>query len=325
MSDSHGHHHAPPAQNEGRLWAVFVLTFLFLVAEVIGGLWAHSLALLSDAAHVSTDVAAVAIAIIAIRVGRRPADEQRTYGYYRFEILGVILNALLLFAVAIYILYEAYLRLSNPPELHSIGMLIIAGLGLAVNLICMKIIISGQRDSLNMKAAYLEVLADTVGSAGVIIGAVIIYLTQWWWMDSLVAIGIGLWVLPRTWQLCKQSVHILLEGVPDGLKVKTIHEALMAIEGVESIHDLHVWSLTIDKVSLTVHLVCPERATQDVLEDAMDVLAQEFSIFHVAIQCEEHQCAMSRPEVEHYQEAEVSAHDYSHTKKTPLSLPGQDD
>ncbi|MDE2421202.1 MAG: cation transporter [Gammaproteobacteria bacterium] len=316
MSDSHGHHHAPATQNEGRLWAVLILTSLFLVAEVLGGLWAHSLALLSDAAHVSTDVAAVAIAIIAIRVGRKPADEQRTYGYFRFEILGVILNALLLFAVAIYILYEAYLRLSNPPELHSIGMLMIACLGLIVNLICMKIITSGQRDSLNMKAAYLEVLADTVGSAGVILGAWIIYVTQWWWVDSLVAIGIGLWVLPRTWQLCKQSVHILLEGVPAGLKVQTIREALIAIDGVESIHDLHVWSLTMSKVSLTVHLVCPERATQEVLEDAMDILAQQFSIFHVAIQCEEHRCAMSRPEVEHYQEAEVSAHDYSHTDRS---------
>jgi len=321
MSDSHGHHHAPTTQNEGRLWTVFILTFLFLVAEVCGGLWSHSLALLSDAAHVSTDVAAVAIAIMAIRVGRRPADEQRTYGYYRFEILGVILNALLLFAVALYILYEAYLRLTNPPELHSIGMLVIACLGLAVNLICMKIITSGHRDSLNMKAVYLEVLADMVGSVGVIIGAVIIYLTQWWWVDSLVAIGIGLWVLPRTWQLCKQSVHILLEGVPDGLKVKTIREALLEIDGVESIHDLHVWSLTIDKVSLTVHLVCPERATQDVLEDAMDVLAQQFSIFHVAIQCEEHRCAMSRPEVEHYQEAEVSAHDYSHIDRSYTDEP----
>lgn len=321
MSDSHDHghdHHALGAKNEGRLWVVLALTCIFLVAEVLGALWANSLALLSDAAHVSTDAAAIAIAIMAIRVGRRPADDQRTYGYYRFEILAVILNALLLFAVAIYILYEAYLRIANPPALHSTGMLVIATLGLIVNLICMKII-SGDHESLNMKAAYLEVLADAVASMGVIVGALIIYFTQWWWVDSVVAIGIGLWVLPRTWQLLKQSVHILLEGVPDGLNVNEIRDALLQIDGVESIHDLHVWSLTVNKVSLTAHLVCPQRPMQDVLEDAMDLLAKRFSIYHVAIQCEEHQCAMSRPEIEHYQEAEESAHEYSHTPPRTLS------
>lgn len=327
MSDSphHNHdHHAIGAKNEGRLWIVLALTCTFLVVEVLGALWADSLALLSDAAHVSTDAAAIAIAIMAIRMGRRPADEQRTYGYYRFEILAVIINALLLFAVAIYILYEAYLRLSNPPALHSIGMLVIATMGLLVNLICMKLI-SGDHDSLNMKAAYLEVLADAVASVGVIVGAVIIYLTQWWWVDSIVAVGIGLWVLPRTWHLLKQSVHILLEGVPDGLNINEIRDALLQIDGVESLHDLHVWSLTVNKVSLTAHLVCPQRPQQEVLEDAMDLLAKRFSIYHVAIQCEEHRCAMSRPEVEHYQQAEVSVYEYSHTKNTALPPHAHDD
>lgn len=327
MSDSHhhDHHHALEIKNEGRLWAVLALTCLFLVAEVLGGLWTHSLALLSDAAHVSTDAAAIAIAIMAIRVGRRPADDQRTYGYYRFEILAVILNALLLFAVAVYILYEAYLRISNPPTLHSTGMLVIATLGLIVNLISMKVI-SGNHDSLNMKAAYLEMLADALASVGVIVGALIIYITKWWWVDSIVAIAIGLWVLPRTWHLLKQSVHILLEGVPEGLHIHEVRDSLLQIDGVESIHDLHVWSLTVNKVSLTTHLVCPQRPMQDVLEDAMDLLAKRFSIYHVAIQCEEHSCAMSRPEVEHYQEAEVSVYEYSHTRSCTLSQrPAQDD
>jgi cobalt-zinc-cadmium efflux system protein len=312
MSDSHSHHHTQGTQNERRLWIVLTLTCLLLVAQVFGGLWTHSLALLSDAAHVATDAAAVAIAIMAIRVGRRPADDERTYGYYRFEILAVILNASLLFIVASYILYQAYLRISNPPELHSIGMLGVACLGLIVNLVCIKII-SADHESLNMKAAYLEVLADTLSSAGVIIGAIIIYLTQWWWVDSIVAVAIGLWILPRTWRLLKKSVHILLEGVPEGLHIQHIRQALLEIDGVDSIHDLHVWSLTVNKVSLTAHLVCPSRPSQEVLEDAMDLLAKRFAIYHVAIQCEEHRCAMSRPEVEHYQEAQQSAHDYSHT------------
>lgn len=325
MNDSHEHdHHALGTKNEGRLWVVLFLTCVFLVAELLGGLLTHSLALLSDAAHVLTDAASIAIAIMAIRMGRRPADEQRTYGYYRFEILAVILNTLMLFAVAIYILYQAYLRISHPPILHSTGMLLIAILGLLVNLLCMKII-TGDHDSLNMKAAYLEMLADAVASMGVIGGALIIALTQWWWVDSVVAIGIGLWVLPRTWRLLKQSVHILLEGVPEGLCIPEIRDALLEIEGVESMHDLHVWSLTVNKVSLTTHLVCPQRPTQEVLEDAMDVLAQRFSIYHVAIQCEEHPCAMSRPEVEHYQEAEESAHEYSHTCSRALSSQRQDE
>ncbi len=312
MSDLHNHHHTEGTQNERRLWVVLTLTCALLIAEVLGGLWTNSLALLSDAAHVATDAAAVAIAIMAIRVGRRPADDKRTYGYYRFEILAVILNAVLLLTVAVYILYQAYLRISNPPELNSMGMLGIALLGLIVNLVCIKII-SGDHQSLNMKAAYLEVLADTLSSAGVIIGSIIIYLTQWWWVDSIVAIGIGLWILPRTWTLFKKSIHILLEGVPEGLHIQRIREALLQIDGVESIHDLHVWSLTVNKVSLTAHLVCPSRPSQSVLEDAMDLLANRFSIYHVALQCEEHRCAMSRPEGEHYHQAPESAHDYSHT------------
>jgi len=312
--DDHGHDLS--GQSEGRLWWVLLLTTAFLIAEVAGGVLSHSLALLSDAAHVFTDVAAIAIAILAIRFGRRPADDQRTYGYYRFEILAVIFNALLLFAVAGYILYTAYQRLSSPPELHSVGMMIVAGVGLLVNLACMKIITAGHDlhtdRGLNMRAAYLEVLADMVGSAAVIVGGLVIYLTHWWWVDSLVALLIGLWVLPRTWSLLSHSVHILLEGVPRGLSIGEIRQALAEIDGVDSLHDLHVWSLTVDKVSLTAHLVCPERPQQEVLEDAMALLGKRFAIHHVAIQCEEHACAMNRPEVEHYQESGVPVHEYGH-------------
>jgi len=312
MSD---HHAELTRQNEARLWWVLGLTCLLLIAETVGGLLTHSLALLSDAAHVSTDVAAIGIAIMALRVGKRMADEQRTFGYYRFEILAVVLNALLLFAVAIYIVSAAYMRLQHPPELESLGMLLVAMLGLVVNVICMKIMIAGRHDSLNMKAAYLEALSDMVGSGGVIVAAVVIHMTGWWWVDALVAVGIGVWMLPRMWVLFRSSVHILLEGVPERLNVRDIRTALSQIDGVESIHDLHIWSLTMDKVSLTVHLVCPARAQQEVLEDAMDLLARRFAIYHVAIQCEEHPCAMSRPEIEHYKDSEISVYEYSHVQK----------
>jgi cobalt-zinc-cadmium efflux system protein len=293
--------HLHEAQNEKRLWWALGLTASFLIAEVIGGLITGSLALLSDAAHMFTDTAALAIALAAVRLARRPADNQRTYGYYRFEILAAAFNALLLFAVAMYIIYEAIARINNPPELHTGGMLLVATAGLVVNLIAVKLLSGGQSQSMNVRGAYLEALADLVGSIGVIIGVLIIWLTHWWWVDSLVAVGIGLWVLPRTWVLLRDSLHILLEGVPERVDVEAIRVALSAVDGVESIHDLHVWSLTSQKVTLTVHVVCPERAVQAVLDDAMAMLSAQFDIHHVAIQCERAPCGMTRPEGLHYQ------------------------
>jgi cobalt-zinc-cadmium efflux system protein len=301
MAHAHDHVHIYEAQNEKRLWWALGLTASFLIVEVIGGWVTGSLALLSDAAHMFTDTAALAIALAAVRLARRPADNQRTYGYYRFEILAAAFNALLLFAVAMYIIYEAVVRINNPPELHTGGMLLVATAGLVVNLIAVKLLSGGQSQSMNVRGAYLEALADLVGSVGVIIGALIIWWTQWWWVDSLIAVGIGLWVLPRTWVLLRDSLHILLEGVPESVNVEAIRLALSAVDGVESIHDLHVWSLTSQKVTLTVHVVCPARSAQAVLDDAMAMLSTQFNIHHVAIQCEQSACAMTRPEGQHYQ------------------------
>ncbi len=298
MGHDHAHHHE--RTNEKRLWWAFMLTATFLVVEVIGALITGSLALLSDAAHMFTDTAALAIALAAVRLARRPADDQRTYGYYRFEILAAAFNAILLFMVAMYILYEAWQRIGNPPELHTGGMLIIAIAGLLVNLIAVKLLMGGQHDSLNVRGAYLEALADLIGSVGVIIGALVIWLTDWWWVDSIIAVGIGLWVLPRTWVLLRDSLHILLEGVPTNIDVSAIRQALQALDGVESIHDLHIWSLTSNKVTLTVHLVCPHKPTQQVLDDAMQMLAERFEIRHVSIQCEQAPCNMTKPESQHY-------------------------
>ena len=195
------------------------LTFGFLLAEVIGGVVTGSLALISDAAHMFTDAAALAIALAAIRIARRPADVRRTYGYHRFEILAAAFNALLLFAVALYILFEAYQRFRNPPEIQSTGMLVIASLGLVVNLISIRLLSGGKDSSLNVKGAYLEVWSDLLGSLGVIAGALVIRFTGWAWVDTLIAVAIGFWVLPRTWVLLKDSLNILLEGVPEGIDV----------------------------------------------------------------------------------------------------------
>lgn len=254
MSASHAHG-IPSTDNERALRIALALTGSFLIAEVIGGVLTGSLALISDAAHMLTDTAALAIALAAIRIARRPADRRRTYGYHRFEILAAAFNALLLFAVALYILVEAYRRFTSPPEIHSVGMLVVASIGLIVNLISIRLLSGGQSDSLNVKGAYLEVWSDLLGSIGVIVGAVVIQLTGWSWVDPLVAVAIGLWVLPRTWILLKDSLNILLEGVPEGIDLGDVEQAMLAVPGVLSIHDLHLWSLTTGKTSLTAHVV----------------------------------------------------------------------
>ena len=253
---SAGHNHAlPKGQNQKYLLIAFVLTSTFLVAEVIGGLVTGSLALLSDAAHMLTDASALAIALIAIQIAKRAADSRRTFGYHRFEILAASFNAIMLFFVAMYILYEAYRRFKSPIEIQSMGMLIIASLGLIINLISMKLLSSGKDASLNIKGAYLEVWSDMLGSVGVIAGALIIRFTGWTWVDSVIAVGIGFWVLPRTWILLREGINVLLEGVPEHIDLEKLRKSVSDIAGVRSIHDLHVWSITSGKISLTMHVV----------------------------------------------------------------------
>lgn len=286
---SSGHSHAiPSTQNERNLWLALALTFAFLIAEVIGGILTQSLALISDAAHMLTDVAALAIALAAIRIARRPADQQRTYGYYRFEILAAAFNALLLFAVGIYILYEAYQRLGNPPEIQSTGMLVIAVVGLVVNLTSMRLLSAGKDSSLNLKGAYLEVWSDMLGSIGVIIAAIVIKVFGWGWVDSLVAAAIGLWVLPRTWMLLKESINILLQGVPQGVDMERLNAAIRAIHGVVDIHSMHVWALTTGKNVLSAHLVIdPSRNDgASVIAAVTEAASDEFGITNSTVQIE---------------------------------------
>ena len=290
---SAGHDHGASTANERNLWIVLGLTTAFMVAEIIGGVVTRSLALISDAAHMFTDAAALAIALAAIRIGKRAADHKRTFGYYRFEILAAAFNAVVLFLVAGYILYEAYARFRDPPEIQSAGMLVIATIGLAVNIVGMRLLRSGSESSLNVKGAYLEVWADMIGSLGVIVAAVIIYFTKWAWVDAVVAAGIGLWVLPRTWKLLKESTNILLEGVPLDVSLDEIEKALLSSPGVREIHDLHIWALSSGKNSLTVHVVLAEGADeQAVLRETTELLASRFSIRHVSVQVEATACDM---------------------------------
>ncbi|MCZ8102817.1 MAG: cation diffusion facilitator family transporter, partial [Burkholderiales bacterium] len=231
---SHGQHaHAlPSTSNTTALALALALTSTFLIAEVISAFVFGSLALLSDAAHMLTDAAALAIALTAIRIARRPADSKRTFGYYRFEILAAAFNALMLFAVAGYILFEAWQRLGAPAEVHSLGMLVVASLGLVINFISLRLLSAGKDNSLNVKGAYLEVWSDLIGSMGVIAAALIIKFTGWVWVDTVVAVAIALWVLPRTWILLRDSLNILLEGVPEGVDLDAITDGLLRLDGV---------------------------------------------------------------------------------------------
>ncbi|WP_131783681.1 cation diffusion facilitator family transporter [Legionella gresilensis] len=272
---------------EKSLWWALLLTGGFLIAEVIGGILTGSLALISDAAHMLTDVTALIIALIAIRVSKRPADARRTFGYYRFEILAAAFNAALLFVVALYIIYEAYQRLKQPPEIYSMGMLIIASIGLIVNLASMYLLSHDKDKNLNLKSAYLEVWSDMLGSIGVIIAALLIRFTGWGWVDSAIAVLIGFWVLPRTWILLKETINILLEGVPEGVDFNKIKSRIMSTKGVSDVHDLHIWAITSDKISLTAHLVIGSGFKEEsVREEVQSLLLSQFKISHTTLQTE---------------------------------------
>ena len=290
--DHGGHAHNHTAGASSRMLAMALgLTTAFLIAELIGSFVFNSLALLSDAAHMFTDSAALAIALAAVKIGQRPADDARTFGYRRFEILAAAFNALLLFAVAAYVLYEGIKRFFEPTEVKSTGMLIIASIGLVVNIIAMRLLSAGKEKSLNVKGAYLEVWADMLGSIGVIIGAGVIMLTGWQWVDPLVAIGIGLWVLPRTWTLLKETTQILLEGVPGGIDLAELRAAIAATPGVAGVHDLHVWSLTSDDHSLSTHVELAEGADFETVRTAVaKVLHDRYDIEHATIQVEREAC-----------------------------------
>ncbi|WDZ77762.1 cation diffusion facilitator family transporter [Ensifer adhaerens] len=282
------HHHADVSSTPvSRLWASLGLTGGFMLAEVVGGVLTGSLALISDAMHMLTDTAALAIALVAIHVGRRPSDLLRTYGYARFEILAAAFNALLLLAVAFYILYEAWKRLSEPQEIQSGGMLVIAVIGLFVNLASMRLLTGHKDESLNVKGAYLEVWSDMLGSLAVIVAAAVIWFTGWQWVDSLLAVGIGFMVFPRTWVLLKECVNILLEGVPPGMRLADVHATIAAVPGVTSVHDLHLWAITQSQPSLTAHAVLAEGADGEAVRRAIEErLRQQFDLHHTTLQME---------------------------------------
>ncbi len=267
------------------------LTFAYLIAEVVGGLWTGSLALLADAGHMLTDVMGIALALFAIWFAERPASPERTYGYYRVEILAALTNAVVLIGISLYILYEAYERFLNPPEVESGWMLAVAALGLAVNIAGIFILRAGSKESLNMKGAYFEVLSDMLTSIGVIVAGIIMLTTGWYYADPLISAGIGLFILPRTWMLLKDAVGVLLEGTPSDVNVTALREGVLSLAGVAGVHDLHVWSLTSGVNAMSVHAVLDDGATHDeVLQRVQRHITSNFKISHVTVQVESKGC-----------------------------------
>ena len=309
---AHAHHHGPGGHShvpseirfERPLWWALGLTSTVLLVELLGAWWTGSLALLSDAAHMATDTLALAIALVAVRLSRRAPDAQRTYGYVRFEALGALANGMLLFALAGWILWEAWQRLRSPLPVASLGMLGVAVVGLVCNLVAMRLLHAGAGQSLNLKGAYLEVWADMLGSLAVIVAAVVIHLTGWTRVDPLLAVLIGLWVLPRTWVLLRDALNVLLEGVPKGIVLAEVEAAMRAQPGVADVHDLHVWALASNRPALTAHVVAAADEDTDVLRRQLAVLLHErFSIGHATLQMEGDHCG----DVGH-----CSGHDHHH-------------
>lgn len=291
MGAGHGHGSGggtSASRHKGSLKWALAMTGTFLVVEVVGGLWTGSLALLADAAHMATDVGGLFMALVAVRFAERPATPQMTYGYVRTEVLSAMANAVVLLVVTVFVLREAWARLSEPIEILGGPMLAVAVAGLIVNLISMRMLHAGSKESLNLKGAYFEVLADMLGSVGVILAALVVMLTGWTIADPIIGAAIGLFIVPRTWILLKSALRILLEGAPAHVDSGLLRQRLIDVPGVVDVHDLHVWTLTSGLDAMSGHLVVDDMARAgEVLAAARDAMHEDFGITHATIQIED--------------------------------------
>jgi cobalt-zinc-cadmium efflux system protein len=290
----HGHGQASASgRHLGALTAAFVITAAFMVVELTAGLATSSLALISDAAHMVTDVVGVGLALVAILAARRASPRaSRTFGLYRAEVLAALANAVLLFGVAGYVLVEAVLRFRDPPAVPGGPVLVVAALGLVANLAAFALLRKGSAESLNVRGAYLEVLADLVGSFGVLVSGAVTLLFGWRYADPVMGVAIGLWVLPRTWTLARRSLRILFQHAPERVDVALLTKSLSALDGVREVHDVHVWTLTSGMEVASAHLTVTAGTDQaGILRTAQRVLADEYQIEHATLQLESGEAA----------------------------------
>lgn len=281
------HQHSAARAGRNRLIIVFAVTLAVLVVEVIGGLAANSLALLADAGHMFTDVVGIGLALGAIWIAGRAPNRSRTYGYLRLEILAAVVNAVLLFGVAAFVLYEAWRRFSEPGEVASGLMLVVALLGLAANGLSLYLLRGSQASSLNMRGAYLEVIGDFAGSAAVIVAALVIAATGWTQADALASAAIGVLILPRTYGLLHEAVDVLLEATPKGLDMDVVRSHILEAPGVRDVHDLHAWTITSGLNVVSAHVVLePTADPPQVLDHLCTCLSGIFDIDHSTFQLE---------------------------------------
>ena len=284
------HDHAREASRK-RLAIVLGLTTVYLVAEVIGGLVTGSLALLADAGHMLTDVAGLALALFAMAFAARPATPERTYGFHRMEILAALINSVVLVGISLFVLYEAWERLRDPPPVASGIMIAVASVGLVINLAGVFILKRGASGSLNMQGAYFEVLSDLLASIGVIVAGIVMWATGWYYADPIISAAIGLFILPRTFKLMGAAVGVLLEGTPADVNLAAVRARLEQVPGVHALHDLHVWTITSGMNAMSLHVVLADGATHDdVLARVRQTATQELAITHVTVQVERKGC-----------------------------------
>ena len=284
------------------------VTLLILLAEIIGGYWTGSLALLSDAAHVFMDVFALILSFVALRLSSLPADDRHSFGYHRLEVLAALVNGLTLVYISFEIFHESWLRWQSPQPVKSLELMIIAAIGLIANLF-VAFVLGGhnhshynddghgnnghihKQEDLNIKSAYLHVIGDALASVGVVVAGAIIWFTGWSWVDSLVSVLIGILILFSSWRLLKGSLHILIEGVPEGMSTTEIAGALQKFDGVKEIHDLHVWSICSGHIALSVHVILNKNTERaETMSALKKCLLDDFGIEHTTIQFEEGSC-----------------------------------
>jgi len=281
----HGHHHHTSNNKTALKWS-FLIIATYMVIEVIGGILTNSLALLSDAGHMLSDAAALGLSFLALKFGEKGASLSKSFGYKRFEILAAFINGITLVLISLYIFWEAYQRILNPPEVVSVGMLIVSTIGLVVNIVAAFILMKGDRDeNLNVRSAFLHVLGDMLGSVGAIIAALLIMFFNWNLADPIASIIVALLIIVSGWRVTKDAFHILMEGVPANISIENVKDSLISIEEVKDVHDLHIWSITSDFPVLSCHLVVdPGFNYQELLFKARKILHDKFDLHHTTIQ-----------------------------------------
>ncbi len=282
-----GHSHSHATGTPARLAFVLVITAIYMVAESVGGWLSHSLALIADAGHMLSDVAALALSLVAARMSRRPPTPARSYGFHRTEILAALANAATLIGISGWVSYEAIRRLQAPPEVAGTMVMWIASGGFVVNLLGMWVLSGGRHDNLNVRGAWLHVATDALGNIGTVFAGAAIAWFGWGLADPIASLMIAALVCWSSWHLLKESLDVLMEGTPAGIDPSRVRTSMTSVEGVDSVHDLHIWSITSGRVSLSAHVgVDGTRADREILPALCERLRDDFSITHVTLQLE---------------------------------------